>query len=140
MIDWIKTAQGVATIAAAILDRGAWWNLGLPRLVFSPAARGAGSPRVETLEQFNRDTRLLVLDQAWWRANAAPPDLGFFGFNAILAASSLHRRWSVYGGAGHDRLHPSSRRGQDLQRFRYRLTSSWIYRCAAVHRKSDGPV
>ena len=30
------------------------------------AGRGA---RIEALEQLNRDTRLLVLDQAWWCAN-----------------------------------------------------------------------
>jgi hypothetical protein len=39
MIDWIKTAQGVAAIVAAIFaTMVAWWNLGLPRLVFSPEA------------------------------------------------------------------------------------------------------
>jgi hypothetical protein len=37
MIDWIKTAQGVAAIVAAIFaTMVAWWNLGLPCLVFSP--------------------------------------------------------------------------------------------------------
>jgi hypothetical protein len=37
MIDWIKTAQGVAAIIAAICaTMVAWWNLDLPRLVFSP--------------------------------------------------------------------------------------------------------
>jgi hypothetical protein len=37
MIDWIKTAQGVVAIAAAIFSTlVAWWCLGLPRLVFSP--------------------------------------------------------------------------------------------------------
>ena len=37
MIDWIKTAQGVAAIIAAVFaSMVAWWNLGLPRLVFSP--------------------------------------------------------------------------------------------------------
>ena len=35
MIDGIKTAQGVAAIAAAIFGTMvAWWYLGLPRLVF----------------------------------------------------------------------------------------------------------
>jgi hypothetical protein len=33
MIHWIKTAQGVAAIFATMVAR---WNLGLPRLVFSP--------------------------------------------------------------------------------------------------------
>ena len=33
MIDWIKTAQGVAAILAAIFaTMVAWWNLGLPLL------------------------------------------------------------------------------------------------------------
>jgi hypothetical protein len=37
MIDWIKTVQGVAAIVAAVFPTMvAWWNLGLPRLVFSP--------------------------------------------------------------------------------------------------------
>ena len=37
MIDWIKTAQGGAAIIAAVFaTMVAWWNLGLPRLVFSP--------------------------------------------------------------------------------------------------------
>jgi hypothetical protein len=46
MIDRIRTLQGVATIVAALFaTMVAWWNLGLPRLVFSPeAARSAGSP------------------------------------------------------------------------------------------------
>ena len=42
-------------------------NFGLPRLVFSPEA--PIHRRIEALEQLNRDTRLLVLDQTWWRAN-----------------------------------------------------------------------
>jgi hypothetical protein len=29
----------------------------------------AGVRLIEALERFNRDTRLRVLDQAWWRAN-----------------------------------------------------------------------
>jgi hypothetical protein len=33
MIDWIKTVHGIAAIFATVV---AWWNLGLPRLVFSP--------------------------------------------------------------------------------------------------------
>ncbi len=50
----------MAAIFATIV---AWWNLGLPRLMFSPEA--PNHARIEALEQFNRDTRLLVLDQAW---------------------------------------------------------------------------
>ena len=69
MIDWIKTAQGVAAIIAAVFaSMVAWWNLGLPRLVFSPEL-ALIHRRIEALEQFNRDTRLLVLDRARWSAN-----------------------------------------------------------------------
>ena len=39
MIDWIKTAQGgAAIIATLVATMAAWWNLGLPRAVFSPEA------------------------------------------------------------------------------------------------------
>jgi hypothetical protein len=39
MIDWIKTAQAVGAILAALVAiMVAWWNLGLPRAVFSPEA------------------------------------------------------------------------------------------------------
>jgi hypothetical protein len=35
--DWIKTAQRVAAIMAAIsATMVAWWNVAVPRLVFSP--------------------------------------------------------------------------------------------------------
>ena len=45
----------------------AWWNRGLPRLVFSPEVPiHAG---IEALEQFNRDTRLLGPTRSWWSAN-----------------------------------------------------------------------
>jgi hypothetical protein len=38
MIDWIKTAQGVAASVAAIFaTMVAWWSLGLPRLVPRPS-------------------------------------------------------------------------------------------------------
>jgi Protein of unknown function (DUF533) len=53
----------VAAIFATVV---AWWSLGLRRLVFSHEA--PIHARIEALDQFNRDTRLLVLDQAWWRA------------------------------------------------------------------------
>ena len=67
MIDWIKTAQGLAAIIAALFaSMVAWWNLGLPRLVFSPEA--PIHTRIETLERLNRDIRLLMPAQAWWRA------------------------------------------------------------------------
>jgi hypothetical protein len=37
MIEWIKTVQGIAVIVAVIFaTMVAWWNLGLPRLVFPP--------------------------------------------------------------------------------------------------------
>jgi hypothetical protein len=69
MIDWIETAQGVAaTVAAIFATMVAWWNLGLRGVVFSPEL-GPIRARIEALEQFNRDARLLVPDQAWWRAN-----------------------------------------------------------------------
>jgi hypothetical protein len=57
MIDWIKTAQGMAAIFATMV---AWWNLGLPRSCSRPRRRFT---RIEAPEQFNRDTRLLVPDQ-----------------------------------------------------------------------------
>jgi hypothetical protein len=60
MIDWIKTAQGVAAIVAAVFaTMVAWWNLGLPRLVFSPELEPIHA-RIGALERLNRDTRLLV--------------------------------------------------------------------------------
>jgi hypothetical protein len=49
----------VAAIVAAIFaTMVVWWNLGRPRLVFSLEA-----PIHARI--LNRDTRLLVLDQAW---------------------------------------------------------------------------
>ena len=55
-------------MAAILATMVAWWNLGLPRVVFSPEPALIHA-RIEALERFNRDTRLLVPDQAWWRAN-----------------------------------------------------------------------
>ena len=73
MIDWIKTAQRVAAIMAAVCaTMAARWNLGLPRLVFSPEA--PIHARIEALEQFNRDTRLLVPDQVLLGARQSPRD------------------------------------------------------------------
>ena len=55
MIDWIKTAQGVAAIVAAIFaTMVAWWNLGLPRVVFSPELATVQT-RIEALERLNRE-------------------------------------------------------------------------------------
>jgi hypothetical protein len=69
LIDWIKTVQGIAAIVAVIFATVvAWWNLGLPHLVFSPELAPI-HVRIEALEQFNRETRLLALDQAWWSVN-----------------------------------------------------------------------
>ena len=141
MIDWIKTAQGVATIAAAIFASMVLGGTSACRASCSRPSQpeAPGHHRIEIARAAQPGHPALGARWPGGAPNAAPPDLGFFGFNAILAASSLHRRWSVSGGAGHDRLHPSSRRGQDLQRFRYRLTSSWIHRCAAVHRNQMVP-
>jgi hypothetical protein len=67
MTDWINTAQEMAAMVAAIVaSMVAWWNLGLPRAVFSPEA--PIHARIAVLEQLNCDTRLLVLDQARWSA------------------------------------------------------------------------
>jgi hypothetical protein len=36
-VAWVETAQGIAAIVAAVFPTMvAWWNPGLPRLVFSP--------------------------------------------------------------------------------------------------------
>jgi hypothetical protein len=36
MGDWLKTTQGMPTAVATVLAiMGAWWQLGLPRVVFS---------------------------------------------------------------------------------------------------------
>ena len=68
MIDRIKTAQGLTVIVAASATMVAWRNLGLARLVFPPELAPIHA-QIKVLEQFNRDTRLLVLDQACWSAN-----------------------------------------------------------------------
>jgi hypothetical protein len=53
MIHWIKTTQGIAAIVAAIFaTMVVWWNLGLPRVVFS-------------LELPAIHRRIEVLEQAW---------------------------------------------------------------------------
>ena len=66
MIDWIKTAQGVAAIVAAIFaTMVAWWASACPASCSRP--RQPEAPvhrRIEAPEQLNRDTRLLVPDQA----------------------------------------------------------------------------
>ena len=73
MIDWIKTAQGVAAIVAAIVaTMVAWWNFGLHTSCSNPELAPIHA-RIEAPEQFNRDTRLLVLDKACGRAD--PPGM-----------------------------------------------------------------
>jgi hypothetical protein len=63
MIDWIKATHGVvASVPAVFSTMVACCNLGLLRLVFSPDPAPIHR-RVEALEQFNRDARLLVLDR-----------------------------------------------------------------------------
>jgi hypothetical protein len=47
-------------VAAIFATMVAWWNLGLARLMFSPEPAPIHA-RIEALEQFDRDTRLLVL-------------------------------------------------------------------------------
>jgi hypothetical protein len=46
----------------------AWWNLGLPRLLFSPELAPIHR-RIEAPEQFNRDTQPLAPDPARWSAH-----------------------------------------------------------------------
>jgi hypothetical protein len=44
MWDWLKTTQGMLTAVATVLAiMGAWWQLGLPRVVFSDEL----APRVQ---------------------------------------------------------------------------------------------
>jgi hypothetical protein len=63
MIDWIKTIQGIAAIVAVIFATVvAWWNLGLPRLVFSPELPPVHR-RIEVARAIRPGHRLLVLDQ-----------------------------------------------------------------------------
>jgi hypothetical protein len=69
MINWIETVRGIATIVAAIFATVvAWWNLRLPRLVFSPELAPMHR-RIEALEQFNGDTRPGARPGHWWRVN-----------------------------------------------------------------------
>jgi hypothetical protein len=49
-------------VAASVATMVTWWNLDLRRLVFSPEL-ALVHRRIELLEQFDRDNRLLVLDQ-----------------------------------------------------------------------------
>jgi hypothetical protein len=60
-------AEGGSDRGRDLRDQGRLVGPRLPRLVFSPEA--PSHARIEALEQFNRDTRLLVPDQAWWSAN-----------------------------------------------------------------------
>ena len=85
MIDWIKTARGVAAIVAVIFaTMVACWNFGLPRLVFSPELAPIHA-RIEALERLNRNTRLRVLGQAWWRAN--PLGMLWLEMDAVLMST-----------------------------------------------------
>ena len=70
MIDWIKSARASPLSCAAIFATMVAWCKSRPAAgrVLSPEL-AAIHAQIEALEQFNRDTRLLVLDQAWWRAN-----------------------------------------------------------------------
>jgi hypothetical protein len=44
MWEWLKTTQGLLAAVAAVLGiMGAWWQLGLPRVVFSDEL----APRVQ---------------------------------------------------------------------------------------------
>ena len=65
MIDRIKTVHGIAAIFATVV---AWRNVGLPRLMLSSKLAPIYA-RIEALEQFYRNTRLLVLDRSRWRAD-----------------------------------------------------------------------
>jgi hypothetical protein len=56
------SAGGAAIVAASFATIITWWSLGLRRLVFSPELAPVHR-RIELLEQFDRDNRLLVLDQ-----------------------------------------------------------------------------
>ena len=66
MIDWIKTAQGVAAIVAAICaTMVAWWNLGLPRSCSRPSwrrsRRGRRLPQGRQLHPVQPQRRLLLV-------------------------------------------------------------------------------
>jgi hypothetical protein len=63
MVDWINIApRGGGDSSHDLREHGPWWNLGLPRLVFS-LEPVLVHRRTEALEQFNCDTRLLLLGQ-----------------------------------------------------------------------------
>jgi hypothetical protein len=68
--------------------------------VFSPELARIHA-RIEVLEQFNRDTRLLVLDQAWWRANP----LGMLLAGDGCGACDVGRREPASCGAATDDRH-----------------------------------
>ena len=71
----------------------AWWNPGLPGLVFSPEA--PIHARIEALERLNRDTRLLVLDQTLVECQSARDALAGDGtrlsWHRVAAARRLRR-------------------------------------------------
>jgi hypothetical protein len=63
MWEWLKTTQGLLAALAAVLGiMGAWWQLGLPRVVFSDGLK-ANHDRTDRVNHFNGDTPVLALDQ-----------------------------------------------------------------------------
>jgi hypothetical protein len=93
MLSWLKTAQGMLPTFAAALAIVAWWNLGLPCLVFSDEAP-IRAP-IEALERCNRDTRLLC--------STSPA-------GAPIPSASSGRRWRQSAGWTAD-SHPGRRGG-----------------------------
>jgi hypothetical protein len=62
-------AGGAAIIAAVFATMVAWWNLGLPRLVFSPRA-GTGSPPDRGCSSHSTGTPgSWCSTRPWWSAN-----------------------------------------------------------------------
>jgi len=78
MLTWLRNAHGVVAVVATILAVVAtWWQLGLPRAVFSDEILALHA-RIDA-EAFNRDTRRLVSTRPWWSANPLGmlwPELG----------------------------------------------------------------
>jgi hypothetical protein len=66
MLAWLKTAQGLAAIVAAIVATMlAWWNLGLPRLVFDVTP---GDSCELIARQTSASTKNLAADEITWFA------------------------------------------------------------------------
>jgi hypothetical protein len=71
MIDWDQAAQRVAAIVAAVFrTMVAWWDLALPRLVFSPELAPVHR-RIELARAIRPGHRLLVLDQTLMECQSA---------------------------------------------------------------------